>query len=180
MKRNKKITKELVLDYIDGLLSVEERNEVEQALIDSPELKAFFDEQQSIHKGLKNLRLMRPRPHFVDNVMEGLDKIPQKELVLKAIFKNRGFLLLMGAALTLLATIYLIKVGMVDLTGLKDFNTQEVYQDLDTDVIQQFFQGTDFNTFLKGFLFFDLFLVFLLFDKIVLKPIFRKRAQMHY
>ncbi len=74
----KSYTEEKIWNYIDGSCSEAEKQEIEQAMEQNPELRKAMAERMVLHQNLQKIELEEPSMRFATNIMEKLPNIKFK------------------------------------------------------------------------------------------------------
>lgn len=177
MKKSLKITDELLLDYIDGLLNDDEVNEVEKACLE-PKIALRLEELKKADQlMMMTSALEMPSKNFSSKVMANLDKPMIKSVPYS---RKNGLIILILALLTVIAgslymTESMITLDLFDSVELNQLN--HVVEMPSVELPESF----NLKILTDGLLFSVLVLSLLLLDKVVLRPFFRsRRAQMQY
>ncbi len=97
-----KINEDMLWNYIDGSCSDEERQQIEQALAEDPELKQALAERLALHQALQKIEAEVPSMRFAANIMEKLPNIRFSLPQLISPKQKRRFLLGIGGISTLI------------------------------------------------------------------------------
>jgi hypothetical protein len=171
----KKITEDVddrLLDYLDGKLSGQENIRIENLMESDREVRKRFSELKEIESGLKHLGLERPAKNFTTSVMNRLDDDP-----IRAAFSlKNNILLLIGVVLGIGAGAWLLAAGVFD-------QTQTTFQLPQLPLAQKYMETLpslkiNSKLLINTILLVNLALALLLFDRAILKPLFKRRMEM--
>lgn len=163
-----------LLEYIDGTLSVIEKEKFEQELKSSTTLQERLDELKKLDSTLRSIKLEQPSKNFTQLVMSKLDQYPVQS---KSFSSLNGILLLAGVLVAVGIGSLLLAGGVFDGSSVIDLN-----QAIDTTkYIEKPLPSIPFNgkLIVNIIIMLNLALAFLMLDKAVLKPWFEKRARLH-
>ncbi len=163
-----------LLELIDGTLSASDKEQLEQQLAASPELKRRFDELVQVNYTLESSSLKQPSRNFTQLVMAKLESYP----VRSGFSPRNGFLLLAGVLVAIGIGSLLLANGVFDTTGSIDLNNMV----LQNKYIKEPLPTIPFNgkRVVNIIIMLNIILTFLVLDRTILKPWFDKRANMHY
>jgi hypothetical protein len=169
-----KISRELegkLFEYIDGELKGFEKENLEELLKTSPDLKARLDELRTFDSELRSIQVEQPSKNFTHHVMGRLDQYPIKST--KVTFRN-GILLLAGVLVAVGIGSLLIAAGVFDGTSTIDLNQTIVPVD---KYIKNPLPTFNFNgkMIMNTIIVLNLALAFMVLDKAILKPWFERR-----
>jgi hypothetical protein len=173
----KKISQELdneLLLYLDGELDSHAKESIELALQHNEALRQRLVQLQAVETSAKNLLLEAPSKNFTQMVMQRLDQYPTQASSFNML---NGILLLIGILLLSGIATILVSSGVFDqATGTLDLNTiplpsLNIKRTLPSIPI-------DGKLIINVTILLNLGLCWLVFDRAVLKPLFRRRMQM--
>ena len=169
-----KLTEDIILQYLDGELSANEKIAFEEALAKDPDITRSFNYYKLMQESMSKQSLSSPSDDFADKVMNSI--IPYKK-VEPSFFNRTQIVALVLILLAVSTSIYYFTAHfyptpgtlLTDQITLKNFtiNLQPVQKILSSDLI------------FKMILYVNGFISLLLFDRAVLKPYFTKRRK-HY
>lgn len=162
---------EKILDYLDGVLSEKEKTNLEQQIRDNAVLKARFETLRSLHALLANETLEQPSQNFTHHVMARLDHSPGTST---ATMRN-GILLLCSSFIVIIVAALLLSVGVFDgsVVDLKELNLLPGY------IAHKLIPNSQFSgkIMVQIIIFLNLVLGWMVLDRAVLKPFFKKRME---
>jgi len=173
----KKISQELdneLLLYLDGELDSHAKERIERALQHNEALRQRLVQLQAVETTVKTHLLEAPSKNFTQMVMQKLDQYPSQATSFSML---NGILLLIGVLLLSGIATILVSSGVFDqATGTLDLNTIQFpslnfKQNLPSIPI-------DGKLIINVTILLNLGLCWLVFDRAVLKPLFRRRMQM--
>lgn len=173
----KKIPQQLddeLLNYLDGALSVTEKEKLDQKLSESPLLQKRLQELKEISTLLSGTSLEHPPKNFTLRVMEHLDQYP----VRSGLTPRNGILLLLGVLIAIGIGSFLLAAGIFDGTSTVDLNKLVI----ENQYIKQPLPSISFNgtLIMNTIIMLNIALGFLILDRAILRPWFERRARMHY
>ncbi|GAA0188238.1 hypothetical protein GCM10009122_45990 [Fulvivirga kasyanovii] len=177
MEKPLKITDELLLDYIDGLLSKEEAARVEKAC-DQPQVAFRLEELKKTDQLLlMTATLQTPSKNFSSKVMANLDKPIVKSINYS---RKNGLIILILALLTVIAGSLYMTESMLTLDMFDTVELPQVGNVMEMPDVQ-LPDSVNLKIITDGLLFAVLILALLLLDKVVLRPFFKsRRTEMQY
>ena len=173
----KKISQELdneLLLYLDGELDSPAKERIELALQHNEALRQRLAQLQAVETSAKNHLLEAPSKNFTQMVMQKLDQYPTQASSFNML---NGILLLVGVLLLSGIATILVSSGVFDqATGTIDLNTIQ----LPSLNIKRTLPSIpiDGKLIINITILLNLGLCWLVFDRAVLKPLFRRRMQM--
>jgi anti-sigma factor RsiW len=161
---------EQLLDYLDGLLPSTERQSLEAQLRQNDALRSRLEELKSVHFLLKDLKIEQPSKNFSSLVMNGLDQTPEvKTLPLRSsLMLLAGILIVIGIASLLVSTG--VFDGATTIVDLKTFKLPKDYVKLDLPAF-----AIDGKLIVNTIIFLNVALALVVLDRVILKPIFKRR-----
>ena len=173
----KKISQELddkLLRYLDGELDSLGKQRLELALQQDEALRHRLAQLQAMESSLKMNMLETPSKNFAQIVMQKLDQYPAKAsglTLFNGILLLAGILLMTGIAAVLVSSgVFDQARGTIDLNTI-EFPRQYLQRTLPTIPI-------DGKLVVNVIIFLNLGLCWLIFDRAILKPLFKRRMQM--
>lgn len=173
----KKISQELddmLLLYLDGELESAAREKVIVALQQDEALRSRLAQLQAMESVVKKSHLEVPSKNFTQIVMQRLDQYPAQPSGFKpfnGILLLAGILLMTGIATVLVSSgVFDQANGTIDLNTI-EFPRQYLPRTLPTIPI-------DGKLVMNVIILLNLGLCWLVFDRTILKPLFRRRMQM--
>jgi hypothetical protein len=155
---------EKIWDYIDGLASQQEREELEAFLHQNPLAQQKFDELSNLNLDFKDLELEEPSMMFSANVMREINvPLSQKASIDKRIiYAIGGFF-----AFAMLSCI-IIALGQINWSGGSGFSLN--INDQISSITKSLQFSSPFKSyFLYGFLMFDIAVALIFFDQYLRK-----------
>jgi hypothetical protein len=164
---------DLLLHYIDGTLSLSEKQNLEKDLEQSEILRKRLDQLRSTHLLLRANRLEQPSKNFAQMVMTRLNHDPIRGTSFPI---RNSILLLAGVLLVAIIASVLVPAGVFDsISTTIDLNQVELpkkYLERSLPSI-----SIDGKIMVNVIILVNLVLGWLLLDRAILKPIFHRRAQ---
>lgn len=166
-----------IFDYIDGRLPGEESAEIRSMIESDPDLKARVERIRSSEKMLKSV-MESPSANFTDRVMTDIEQM--------TLAKSRGRLSkrnLFGALVVfagIVVGIFVLSSSFIDLSLLQQLGLDKSLLTTDVVDVKPVVNLLDNDLFFKGFLFFDAFLAILLIDRLLLRPLLKRRTNFSY
>ncbi len=165
---------EELLNYLDGLLDVQQAQKLEEQVRQSPGLSARLEELRTIHAALKaNAKFENPSRNFTQRVMMKLDKLP----AVRGFSPKNGILLLCGILVAVGIALILMEAGKFDaLNGTISLDTLPIKKEW----LKNPLPSIPFN----GKLVVNIMLVvatglsLILLDRTILRPLFQRRSGM--
>lgn len=168
---------EKLLDYLDGNLSAPEKEKLEQQIQQHPGLKARFDTLRTLHSMLGNNTLEQPAKNFTQQVMARLDHYPRSS----SISLRNGIFLLCGVFIVAVVAALLVSAGVFDsatsVIDLKNFNLPQKYIQEYVQVPLPAFKFSG-KIMVQIIIVLNLVLGWLVLDRAILKPLFKRRMEM--
>jgi hypothetical protein len=163
----------LLLQYLDGKLTGEKLEKIEQGIATSEELKDRLEVLKLIQSAMQGTSLLHPSRNFTNQVMNNLHRVSPTPLVTS---KN-GLLLLVGILIAIGIGASLVDAGFFNsLNGVLSFDLIELPSGVNTPAIPSIpFNG---KLVVNAIITLNLALAFLLLDRFVLKPLFHGRSKM--
>ena len=176
MKRITQKQDDQLLHYLDGMLTIKDKAELENLLANNSYLEIRLEELRQVHTVLAGkARLEQPSKLFSERVMNNLDRMP----VQSTLSPKNGLFLLCGI---------LVAVGVMALflsSGVFDNMNDTISLDklpLENKFIKNPFPTIPFNGkwMVNGILILTMGLAFVLLDRTILKPYFERRSRMQF
>ena len=176
MKRITQKQDDQLLHYLDGMLTIKDKAELENLLANNSYLEIRLEELRQVHTVLAGkARLEQPSKLFSERVMSNLDRMPDRS----TLSPKNGLFLLCGI---------LVAVGVMALflsSGVFDNMNDTISLDklpLENKFIKNPFPTIPFNGkwMVNGILILTMGLAFVLLDRTILKPYFEKRSRMQF
>jgi len=172
MKKVSQSVDDILSDYLDGKLSPSERLKAEENIRNNPAWQERFDELRMINSLLSQGKIEMPSPTFTDQVMNHLHQYPASNgfSVRKGILLLTGVLVVIGIATILLST------GAFDHTTTNiDLNQIDVSRKFIKNPLPSF--RLDGKFIVNIIIILNLGLAWIVLDRTILKPFFRRRIQ---
>ncbi len=163
-----------IFDYLDGNCSPETRREIKEKLASNPEFNAQFLALESVHKSMSELPLDKSPPDLPAKVMTSIKTLPSPSYHFgDDLFTGKGFFLVTGILTAMIALLSLLSSGYVSLEQLE--TTAESYKIIgDLTFLKTFFSKKMLTTSMLAVYG---ILSLALLDRMVLKPLFRKKIK---
>ena len=160
-----------LLDYLDGRLSADEIQNLENQMVNDEALRTRMEELRTIDITLKELKVEQPSWNFTDRVMAALD---QSTLDKRVSIKN-GLLLLSGILIVIGIASLLVSTGVFDgsqtVINLGDLKFSREYIKVPAFTIQG-------KLMINVIIFLNVALALIVLDRVILKPFFKRRMEM--
>lgn len=163
------VTDEHLLRYLNGELTAQENTMLKAQLAETTELSQRLEELRTIQTYLTQAnQLETPGIKFTAAVMAGLERIKPETISAK-----RGLILLIGSIVASGIALGLISFGVFDSSA-----SLLIEPPVSNTLINIPEVSIPFNTkvLIKGIIFLNLGLLFMLLDRTILKPLFHNRA----
>lgn len=168
----KKIPQDLddkLLDYLDGKLTSSERQSFETLLHHDAGLQTRLDEFRAVNTLMRQIKPEQPSINFTGRVMGGLDASPVRSNSLRG-----RILLIFGVLLTTGIAAALISMGTFDnATSHVDLNVMKIPKQYINTPLPSF--SIDGKLLVNCIIFLNLAIVFVVLDRLILKPYFQRR-----
>lgn len=174
MKKTPQQLDDELLNYLDGTLSVLDREMLEQQLSASPALQKRLEELKDITAILAHSAIEHPSKNFTQRVMHHLDHYPARS----GLTPRNGILLLIGVLIAIGIGSFLLAAGIFDGTSTVDLNKLVIEN--------QYFKQPLPSISVNGKLIMNIIIIlnialgFLILDRAILKPWFGRRARIHF
>jgi hypothetical protein len=171
MKKVTQQSDDMLLDFLDGKLSVEQQTSVKEALRQDSNLRERLEQLTVVHEALKFNKADQPSKNFTASVMNGLDsyRAPQGVSI-----KN-GLFLLAGIVVVLSIAVILLSAGVFDQTTTVDLNNVSVAQRFLKQSLPSI--SIDGKVLVNTIILLNIVIAFLVLDRAVLKPFFQRRLE---
>jgi hypothetical protein len=174
MKKVSQQIDDMLLDYLDGNLGKADKEKVEQGLQQNPEWLMRMDELRSVTSLLSETTIEHPSKNFSSVVMTKLDQYPAQA----GLSMRNGILLLIGVLLAVGIASILVASGTFDATSNIDLNQVELSKKLIKTPMPSFeFSG---KLLVNIIIVLNLGLAWIVLDRVILRPLFRRRMQTGY
>lgn len=171
MEHEGEITDDLLLDYIDGVLSEGDKKVVQEKITKDQSLMERYTYLKQMDNHLQKLTLITPPDSFTAQVMSDL-RYSIYEINRKS--KLNGIFILMIGIITVLIGAVFISQGWNDVSFSKYFETSPLTNAIELPS-QNFSLVFNMNIITQGLLFTLVIFSLLLLDRVVLKPYFKQR-----
>ena len=171
MNRSSQFQDELIFQYLDGQVPMKEKTEFENALKTDAQLNNRFQELKTVHDSLRLGKFESPGADFTTRVMRNLSAVPSR----LSVSPKNGLMLLLGIGVALTLVVIYLSTGTFDqITGVLSLDKINVPKSM----VPQALPAIPFNASLimKILVGLNLAIAFVLIDKTILQPYFRKRA----
>lgn len=173
MKKIPQALEDKLLEYIDGKLAPSERESFETLLLHDPDLSLRMEELRSVNTMMRQIKPDQPSRNFTSRVMSNLNRETARNPRLSI---RNGILLIIGVLVMIGLATYLISTGTFDNTtttiNLNEINPTKEYIDKPLPTVP--FDG---KIMVNIIIVLNLALVFVVLDRAILKPYFRRRMQ---
>ena len=172
MKKIPQALEDKLLEYIDGKLQGSELESFESLINQDTNLSNRLEELRLMNTMMRQIKTDQPSKNFTDRVMSNLSRKPVHNLL----SIRNGIFLLAGVLVTIGIASYLISIGTFDnTTTVIDLNTINISKKyIDKQLPTLPFDG---KIMVNIIIMLNLALVFVVLDRIILKPYFRRRMQ---
>lgn len=173
MKKIPQSVDDTLLDYLDGLLSVADTENIERELQQNPLWLKRLEELKAVTSSLKETKIEQPSKNFTISVMSRLDQYPSQRgfSVRNGIFLLAGVLIAIGIASVLLsAGVFDNMTTPIDLNQLNQVDISKKY--IKTPLPSFNFNG---KLIVNIIIILNLGLAWLVLDRVILKPFFQRR-----
>ena len=172
MKKVPQSVDDTLLDYLDGRLSPSEVERVERELRQSPTWRNRLDELNVITTSLSEISFEQPSKNFTQSVMTRLHQSPASS----GYSVRNGIWLLIGVLVAVGLASMLVSAGVFDhsMTSI-DLNQVNFSKRFITTPLPSFqFSG---KVIMNAIIILNLGLAWLVLDRVILKPFFKRRIQ---
>jgi hypothetical protein len=172
MKKVSQSVDDILSDYLDGRLSVSDRLKTEEAIQNNPAWQERVEELRMINSLLSQGKIEMPSPIFTDQVMNHLHQYPASN----GFSIGKGMLLLAGVLVVVGIATILLSTGAFDNTTTNiDLNQIEVSRKCIKNPLPSF--QLDGKFIVNIIIVLNLGLAWIVLDRTILKPFFRRRIQ---
>lgn len=171
MKKVTQQSDDMLLDYLDGKLSLEQQEIVRESLRKDSTLQGRLEELSLIHEALASASLEMPSKNFTTSVMGKLDHYQAH----RGIPIRNGLFLLAGILVVLSIAVILLSAGVFDQTTTLDLNTMNVAQRFIKQSLPSV--SIDGKILVNTIILLNIIIAFLVLDRAVLKPFFQRRME---
>jgi hypothetical protein len=170
MKKVPQSVDDMLLNYLDGKLSKEESEKIEQEVGQNLQWKARLEELRLVTSALQETRAEVPSKNFTFAVMSKLNTTP----VDQGLSLRNGIFLLLGVLMAVGIAAFLVAAGMFDnMTGAVDLNEVELSRKYIKTPLPSFeYSG---KILVNVIIFLNLGLAWIILDRVVLRPYFERR-----
>ena len=172
MKKIPQALEDKLMEYIDGNLASSELESFETLLRHDADLLVRLEELRLVNTMMRQTKPDKPSVNFTSRVMSNLNR----QSVRNGLSIRNGIFLIAGVLTTIVLAAYLISAGIFDNTttviNLNDVNLPKKYIDKPLPALP--FDG---KIMLNVIIVLNLALVFVVLDRAILKPFFRRRMQ---
>lgn len=172
MKKDFNDSDQKIFDYLDGLMSAEEKKLFEQEMHQLPELQKAMDAHRLLESSMKTIHLEEPSASFTNNVMSSIKESPQGY----TLSIRNGILLLVGVIVVSFLAVMLLQSGVFDGTTDLSVNNQ-------TGLIGKYIKQPLPSVSISGkwivniIVLINIVLGFIILDRAVLRPYFERRMR---
>ncbi len=161
----------LLLDYLDGSLNEDDRRRVEELLGTDMAVKKRMGELTAMERLVNSMPLTHPSRNFETRVMA---RIAEKPFTSGFALRN-GLFLIIGILAIIFAGASLLSAGVFDQHFKLDFGALTYAQQF----LNRSFPSVsiDGKLVMNVIILLNLAIVFVVFDRAILKPLFQKRMQ---
>ena len=172
MKKIPQALEDKLLEYIDGKLQGSELDSFESLINQDTNLSNRLEELRLMNTLMHQIKIDQPSKNFTSRVMSNLSRQP----VYNLLSIRNGIFILAGVLITIGIASYLISIGTFDnTTTVIDLNTINIAKKyIDKQLPTLPFDG---KIMVNIIIMLNLALVFVVLDRIILKPYFRRRMQ---
>jgi hypothetical protein len=171
MKKIPQHLEDRLLDYLDNKLSASERDDIETMSRHDKDLRTRLEELRALHTILGQTRLEHPASNFTHKVMTNLYQKPIRSLSIR-----NGLLLLTGVLITIGITLAFASSGFFDnASAAIDLNKYNLPNKYIEKTLPTF--SLDGGLLVNIVVILNMVLVFVLLDRVILKPFFRRRME---
>lgn len=169
-----RFTEEHIFNYLDQVLTAQEIAEFEQEMQNDPELKTTVEQLRTSHVYFLENQVEAGPEQLADHVMAEVTELSRKEYYRPSgLFNNTSFLLICGVLTAIVAFLSLTNAGYFDLQSLvPNLNETSIFKE------RNFFDGMISKRILtNSMLVIYGVLALALVDRLILNPMFRRRAK---
>jgi len=170
MKNLSQATEEKLLEYIDGTLRAPDGEEMAQQLRSNSTLRGRYEELKRVHDALRATTTEAPSANFTKAVMNRLNERP-----VPATFSTRnGIILLVVAILAAAMATVLLSMGVFDNVSTPTVDLTKINLPKNLEQPLNSFH-MDVRLMINVIIILNLALAFMLLDRAVLRPYFKRR-----
>ena len=169
MKKISQQNEEMLLNYIDGVLSPEELMRVEKIIHSDDAVKERLEELREADRFLSGTSWQQPSHNFTQKVLERVNEQPQKSTV----SIKKSIYLLTGIIVTIALATLLVTTGTFD--GTTSINLNDMVQNkyLKQPLPTLSFDG---KILVNVIIVLNIIIAFIVLDRTILKPWFERRS----
>ena len=171
MKKVTQQSDDMLLDFLDGKLNVEQQEAVTEALRHDPTLRERLDQLTVVHEALRFSQPDQPSKNFTVSVMSKLDTYQAPH----GLSIKNGLFLLAGIVVVLTIAVILLSAGVFDQTTTVDLNNVSLAQRFLKQSLPSI--SIDGKTLVNSIILLNIVIAFLVLDRAVLKPFFQRRLE---
>lgn len=158
-----------IIRYIDGEMTVEERERFEREMSSDKKLQTLVRHQQAAERLMTEEKLVDPSRNFTQNVLQRLNEVPRS----RQTFLN-SLLLLAGIIVVVLIGSQLLTSGILDNKATTiDLNSIRPLGDYIPQQLPSL--GVDMKQIIYIVIFLNVALALIVFDRTILRPYFQNR-----
>jgi anti-sigma factor RsiW len=171
MKKVTQQSDDMLLDFLDGKLSVEQQAIVRESLRKDSALQGRLEQLSLIHEALTDAPLETPSKNFTTTVMGKLEhyQAPRGLSIWNSLF------LLAGIFVVLSIAVILLSAGVFDQTTTLDLNNMNLAQRFIKQTLPSV--SIDGKILVNTIILLNIVIAFLVLDRAVLKPFFQRRME---
>ena len=172
MKKLPQALEDKLLEYIDGTMAVAERESFETMLRQDTDLAARLEELRAVNKMMRLVKPEQPSTNFTARVMQNLYRQP----VTGKLSIRNGLFLLIGVLITIGIATYLVSTGAFDnASTVVDLNQMTI----PNKYVNKTLPAVPFDgkMMVNVIVVLNLALLFVVLDRVILKPYFRRRME---
>lgn len=171
MEGKENITDDLLLDYIDGVLSEKEAQIIKEEIAHNDDVKLRFEHLKQMDSQLQHLKLSMPSDIFSAQIMMDLTRSIYE---INRRSRLNGLIILLIGLITVIVGAIFISQGLSDVSFNQYLDTTSAGNLIKLPVKEVSF-AFDIGIITQGLLFILVILSLLIIDRIVLKPYFKSR-----
>jgi anti-sigma factor RsiW len=171
MKKVTQQSDDMLLDFLDGKLSMEQQAIVKESLRKDSALQERLEQLSLSHEALKSASMEMPSKNFTTVVMSRLDHSP----VHRGSSIRNSLFLLAGIVVVLSIAVILLAAGVFDQTTTLDLNNLNLAQRFIKQSLPSI--SIDGKILVNTIILLNIVIAFLVLDRAVLKPFFQRRME---
>jgi anti-sigma factor RsiW len=171
MKKVTQQSDDMLLDFLDGKLNVEQQAIVKESLRKDSTLQERFEQLSQIHEALTSAPLEMPSKNFTSSVIGKLDQNRAPH----GLSIRNGLFLLAGIVVVLSIAVILLSAGVFDQTTTVDLNNLNLAQRFIKQSLPSV--SIDGKILVNTIILLNIVIAFLVLDRAVLKPFFQRRME---